>query len=114
MNDNNQPNIGDRVYIVSRFADANGAHQVRILKGKIESVILRAKDCVRANSRMYNYFAEADNLPPDSPAKIYYKILFDNINKTDGDADIISADRIFDDYNAALKFAEELLKGKPL
>lgn len=114
MNDNNQPSIGNRAYIVLLFADANGARQVRILKGKIESVILRAKDCIRANSRMYNYFAGAANLAPDSPAKIYYKILFDNINNTDGDADIISADRIFDDYNAALKFAEELLKGKPL
>lgn len=114
MNYNKQPTIGDRVYVVLRFVDANGTHQVRIVKGKIESVILRAKDCIRANSRMYNFFAEADNLPPDSPAKIYYKILFDNINNTDGDANIISADRIFDDYNAALKFAEELLKGKPL
>lgn len=114
MSDNNQPTIGDRVYVVLRFADANGTHQVRIVTGKIESVILRAKDCIRTRSPLYDYFAEADNLPPDSPAKIYYKILFDNINKTDGDADIISADRIFDDYNAAIKFAEELLKGKPL
>ena len=114
MNDNNQPTIGDRVYIVLRFADANGTRQVRIVTGKIESVILRAKDCIRANSPMYDYFAKADNFPPESPAKIYYKVLFDNINKAGGDADIISADRIFDDYNAALKFAEELLKEKLL
>ena len=34
MNDNNQPTIGDRVYVVLRFADANGTHQVRIVTGK--------------------------------------------------------------------------------
>lgn len=114
MNYNNQPTIGDRVYIALPFAGKGGTFQVRIVKGKIESVILRAKDCIRARSPLYDYFAEAANLPPDSPAKIYYKILFDNINKTDGDADIISADRISGDYNAAMEFAEELLKEKPL
>lgn len=111
MNDNNQPTIGDRVHVVLRFADANGTLQVQIVTGKIESIILRAKECIRANSPMYDYFAEDDNLPPDSPAKIYYNVLFDNINNTDGDTNLISADHVFDDYNAALKFADELLKG---
>lgn len=114
MNDNNKPTIGDRVYIVLRFADANGTRQVRIVKGTIESVILRAEDCIRARPTVYSYFTRDAETPAVAPTKIYYKILFDNINNTDGDANIISADRIFDDYNAALKFAEELLKEKLL
>lgn len=41
----NQPTIGDRVYVVLRFADANGhTPNPQSLMGKIESVILRAKD----------------------------------------------------------------------
>ena len=114
MNDNNQPTIGDRVYIALPFAGKGSTFQVRIAKGTVESVLFEIKRDKYAPPLGCISLIDPTELLDDGDIQVRYKILFDNINNTGGDANIISTDRIFDDYNAALKFAEELLKEKLL
>ena len=111
MNNNNQPSIGDRVYVVLRFADANGTRQVRIVKGTVESVLFEIERDKYAPPLGCISLIGPTELLDDSDIQVRYKILFDNMNNTGGDANIISADHVFDDYNAAVKFAKEFLKG---
>lgn len=111
MTDNNQPTIGDRVYIALPFAGKGSTFQVRIVKGTVESVLFEIERNKYAPPLGCISIIDPAELLDDGDIQVRYKILFDNINNTDGDANIISANHVFDDYNAAVKFAKKFLKG---
>lgn len=110
MNDNNQPTIGDRVFVALPFVGKGNTLQVRIIRGTVESVLFEIERDKYAPPLGCISLIDPTELLDDGDIQVRYKMLFDNMNNTGGDANIISADRVFDDYNAAVKFAKEFLK----